>query len=167
MIENKAFLEMLEQYKKLIYKIASSYCSSHEDRKDLVQEIVVQLWRSFSKYDQKHKMSTWIYRIALNVSISFYRKEVKRKKRSARFPEAIIENVAEKEKGEELEANLQILNQFIAQLQPLDKALMVLYLEKRSHEEMADILGISKSNVATKISRIKTQLKKQFEQINR
>ena len=164
-MENEAFLEMLEQYKKLIYKIATSYCSDDEDRKDLVQEIVLQLWRSFSKYDQKYKMSTWIYRIALNVSISFYRKETKRKRRSTHFSKAIIEHVAPKEEGEELEINLRTLNQFLAQLPPLDKALMVLYLEKKSHEQAAEILGISKSNVATKIGRIKIQLKKQFERI--
>ena len=158
---------MLEQYKKLIYKIANSYCSNNEDRKDLVQEIVLQLWRSYSKYDQKYKLSTWIYRIALNVSISFCRRESKRKKKSAQYTDAIIENVAERKGDQELEVNLNLLNQFIAQLPALDKAIMLLYLERKPQEEMADILGISKTNVATKISRIKKTLKKQFEQIKR
>ena len=166
MIQNEAFIEMLEQYKKLIYKIAASYCSDREDRKDLIQEIVLQLWRSFSKYDKKYKMSTWIYRIALNVSISFLRTESRRKKWRNQVSEPLIDIVDEVNQESELAVKLQTLNQFISELRPLDKALMVLYLESKSHEEMAEILGITKSNVATKIGRIKQHLKKQFEQIN-
>lgn len=71
------FIKTIDKHKKIIYKIVNSYCLNKEDRKDLEQEIIIQLWNSFDKYDSNYKYSTWMYRIALNVAISFYRKEKK------------------------------------------------------------------------------------------
>lgn len=155
------FLEVIEAHKGILYKIANSYCKDPEDRKDLVQEIVVQLWKSFGRYSDQYKYSTWIYRIALNVAISFYRKE-NRRRDTARLLSDDILSITEMDTNDEWEENIGFLQQFIAELKELDRALMLLYLEEKSYREIADIMGISETNTATKISRIKTQLKQKF-----
>lgn len=155
---------MLEAYKKLIFKIANSYCQNEEDRKDLTQEIVLQLWRAFPNYDDQYARSTWVYRIALNVSISFYRKQKKRKRILLPGDAVILDLLDDKNdlKGPP-EGEIRQLHQFIARLNSLDKALMILYLEEHSHEEIGHVLGISKTNVGTKISRIKQKLRQHFQ----
>ncbi len=155
------FILMIEAHKKLIYKVSNTYCKNHEDRKDLEQEIVLQIWKSWHTYDERYKLSTWLYCIALNTAISFYRKESRRQKTTAPFSENLID--FKEEKDEALEEGLKLLHQFIDQLNALNKALMILYLDDHSYQEMADILGITETNVATKISRIKYQLKHKFE----
>jgi RNA polymerase sigma-70 factor (ECF subfamily) len=110
-------------------------------------------------YNDAFKMSTWIYRIALNVSISFYRKERTRKSHTVTTDQLL--DIPEHPEASLAPQILQ-LQLFIQQLKPLDKALMILYLEDKSHQEISEILGISPSNVATKIGRIKQQLKTQF-----
>lgn len=159
------FLEVIQQHKGILYKVANSYCKNKEDRKDLVQEIAIQLWKSFERYDHAYKYSTWMYRIALNVAISFYRKEHSRQRISNSLSIDIFE-FENTENDLEKEHNLQLLDQLIAKLNHLDKALLLLYLEEKNHAEIAEIIGITTTNVATKISRIKAKLKKEFEQLN-
>ena len=161
------FIQTIDEHKKIIYKIVNSYCPKREDRKDLEQEIIIQLWKSFDKYDDTYKYSTWMYRIALNVAISFYRKERKWSLKSDFHNEASIFNLAEENSEDNAELNDQIslLQRFISNLNELNKALMLLYLDEKSHEEIAEILGITKTNVATKISRIKLKLKQEFENV--
>jgi RNA polymerase sigma-70 factor (ECF subfamily) len=163
-LQEAQFLEVLESHKKLVFKIANTYCQDKEDRKDLIQEIVLQLWKSFPKYDALYAISTWIYRIALNVSISFLRKEKTRRNVSLSNGNAILEMTAEEE-TETLKPEIRLLQHFISRLNQLDKALMILYLEEKSHEEISQILGISKSNVGTRIGRIKQKLKENFNSI--
>ena len=155
------FLSVVESYKGILYKIANSYCKDSEDRKDLVQEIIVQLWKSYENYNDQYKYSTWIYRISLNVAISFYRNQNRRKRLSSPLTEGILNFVDTNETGE-LEEDIGFLQQFISELKEMDKALILLYLDQKSHKEIADIIGISETNVATKISRIKTALKQKF-----
>jgi RNA polymerase sigma factor (sigma-70 family) len=157
------FITMLRAHKKLIYKVCHSYTTNKEDFKDLEQEITIQLWKALPKYDAGYKLTTWMYRIALNTAISFYRKE-KRKPHHSLLDGQILEMLAdtERERDAELEHQIQMLHAFIEKLGEVNKALMLLYLEDNSYKEMAEILGISESNVATKISRIKVLLKKQF-----
>lgn len=162
--KNDLFISVIESHKGIIYKVAISYCKDDEDRKDLIQEIFVQLWKSFDNYNDDYKYSTWIYRISLNVAISFYRKENTRTKISNPLTEGIL-NFAVTKNTEEKEINLNILQQFISELKPLDKALMLLYLEEKSYKEISDIIGYSETNVATKISRIKIVLKEKFSHI--
>lgn len=165
-ISNKAdFLQLIEQNKGIIYKVARSYGKNEEDREDLFQEIVIRLWRSFERYDDQYKLSTWMYRIALNVAISFYRKERRRIASESPLTEDLTD-IANDEGNIELESNINLLQQFINELNELEKALMILYLESKSYKEIAEILGISETNVATKISRVKTQLKQKFLTIN-
>lgn len=163
-IDKDTFLSVIQINKGIIYKIANSYCKNPEDRKDLVQEIIVQLWKSFDNYTNQYKYSTWIYRIALNVAISFYRKENRRRQVSNPLSDGII-HVVEISDTTEMEENTGFLQAFISELKDLDKALMLLYLEEKSHKEIAEIVGISETNVATKIGRIKTILKQKFSTI--
>ena len=156
------FLELLERNKKLIFKIANVYGKNNEEIKDLVQEITLQLWKSFSVYNSKYAISTWIYRIALNVSISFYRKEKSRNRIHRELsdqPHILFwdENIYDEQ--------LKLLYRFIEQLKTFEKAVIVLFLEGKRNQEIAEILGISVSNVSTKLNRIKTKLSKDFKTI--
>lgn len=155
------FLYVIEANKGIIYKIANSYCNDPEDRKDLFQEIVSQLWKAFGNYSSKNKYSTWIYRIALNVAISFYRKENRRKAISSPISESVF-NLVDYTDNSETESKLRMLQLFIQDLKDMDKALLLLYLEEKSHREIAEIIGITETNVATKIGRIKQLLKQKF-----
>jgi len=128
---------------------------------DVVQNIILQLWQAFDKYDESYKLSTWIYRISLNVAISNYRKTSTRKKHFSPMENDFVNIKMEEAKSNNEE--LQFLQQFIDQLDELSKALMILYLDGHSYEEMAGILHISTSNVGSKINRIKLKLKKQFK----
>lgn len=163
--KSERFLDVIQSNKGIFYKIANSYCRHVEDRKDLIQEIIIQLWKSFDNYDDSFKHSTWIYRISLNVAISFYRKENTRKKNLNPLTEGII-IFADDDDFEEKEGGLNRLQEMISQLKDLDKALMLLYLEEKNHKEISQIIGISETNVATKINRIKNSLKQKFNQSN-
>jgi len=155
------FLEVIESHKGIIYKIANSYCKNEENRKDLIQEIIYQLWLSFDKYDEKYKLTTWMYRIALNVSISFYRKEYRRDEINQPVPDEILYLHNENYSGES-QSEVEQLYRFIKELKEIDKAVIFLYLEGNSQQEMSMILGLSVTNIATKVSRIKQQLKQKF-----
>ena len=154
------FLSIIEVNKRIIFKICNSYCKNADDREDLAQEIIFQLWKSWSSFNANYKLSTWMYRIALNVAISFYRKERKTTD-TVLMGDHVIE-IADEQIEESLETKLNALQQFINELKPLDKALMILYLEEKPQKEIAEIMGITSTNVATKIGRIKEQLKQKF-----
>ena len=158
------FLEVIETNKGILYKVVNSYCRNIEDRKDLLQEIILQLWKSFDNYNEKYMYSTWIYRISLNVAISFFRKENSRKRISNSLTTDIFD-FRDTEITDEKETNLGLLNQIISTLNDLDKALMLLYLEEKNYTEISEIIGITETNVSTKISRIKSKLKKEFNQL--
>ncbi|PWT98787.1 MAG: RNA polymerase subunit sigma-70 [Bacteroidetes bacterium] len=158
---NQEFSDFIEAHKKIIFKVCNSYCSNPEDRKDLAQEIVFQIWKSFEKYNDKYKISTWIYRIALNVAISFYRHKKRRLENFTPINDSILEYAAPDENGNQLQ--LKTLHESIEKLDPLNRALMILYLDDNSYKEISEILGISESNVATKLNRIKQKLKQQLQ----
>lgn len=161
---NNKFISVIDAHKGIFYKIANAYCKNSDDRKDLIQEISIQLWKSFENYNGDNKYSTWIYRIALNVAISFYRKENSRTKISNPLNNDVFD-FSDTSDTEERETNFDILQQFIAEIKEFDKALMLLYLEEKSYKEIAEIIGYSETNVATKIGRIKLKLKEKFSQI--
>jgi RNA polymerase sigma factor (sigma-70 family) len=162
--KSKLFQELIEQHKGILYKVARTYCQNEDDRHDLIQEIMIQLWQSFHKYNDKFRITTWMYRISINVAISYYRKNEARKNSNAALNDEVSE-IKEEERAE-TEEHLTLLDQFINELKELDKALILLYLEEKSHYEIAEILGISAANVGTKIGRIKDKLKKHFSQRN-
>lgn len=154
-------LKLVKEHERIVFKICNSYCSNKDDRADLAQEIMYHLLKSYERYNADYKFSTWMYRIALNVAISFYRKT-----KTGQQMISLAEDPGEPEdKGNEsaaLEKNICMLEQFIGELKELDKALMILYLDEKSYNEIAAILGITETNVATKISRIKEKLKQHF-----
>lgn len=156
----KLFQEIIKQHKGILFKVSRAYCPVEEDRQDLIQEILIQVWQSLHKYNNQCKVSTWVYRISLNVSISFYRKNLNR---TTKFTELNEQNIQiTTDDKTETEQELNLLEQFISELKEIDKAIMVLYLEDKSHFEIAEILGISVTNVGTKIGRIKEKLKTKF-----
>ena len=162
---NDEFLKQISAHKLIIYKICNSYCKNRYDRDDLAQEITYQLWKSYNHFNGAVKFSTWMYRVALNVAITFYRK-TKTGEAIIQLAEPDREIEDNKEDTVELENNINTLQQFINELKELDKALMILYLEEKSYSEIAEILGNTETNVATRISRIKDKLKQKFSTIN-
>jgi RNA polymerase sigma-70 factor (ECF subfamily) len=155
------FLAVIETHKGILYKVARSYAKNTDDHQDLIQEIILQLWRSFEKYDDQYQHSTWIYRIALNVAISFYRKEKRRGRWMHHYQETLFHWQATSTPAENA-GNIRLLEKCIAELKDMDKALMLLYLEEKSHRDIAVIMGISETNVSTKIDRIKKILKQKL-----
>ncbi len=158
------FLSVIDVHKGIIYKVANSFCADAEDRKDLVQEIILRLWKSFDSYDDQYKYATWIYRVALNAAISFHRKEKSRYHFHTPLSEGIF-NLPDLEGNHLADQRTVFLARFIAELKELDRALMLLYLDEKSHKEIAEIIGITETNVATKIGRIKQVLKQKFTQL--
>ena len=154
----KQFVILLNQYRPIVFKICKMYCPDAEDRRDLFQEIVFQLWKAYPTFRQEANVSTWMYRIGMNTAISNFRKE-KRRNSPIAFSnlEMTIPDLYELDDGS---ADTALLYQAIEQLSVVEKAMVLLYLDDKSYEEMALILGISKSNVGVKLSRIKTKLEK-------
>jgi RNA polymerase sigma-70 factor (ECF subfamily) len=159
MEKKEKFISVIKEHKKIIFKICSSYCRHIDERKDLEQEILLQLWHSFPKYDGRVKISTWMYKIALYTAISFYRDNEKHKRNHVAIDESVISLPEEQTDQKE---NIHFLYHCIRQLNELDKALILLYLEEHSYKEIAQIIGITETNVATKLNRIKNHLKEQF-----
>ena len=156
MSQELQFTEYINSHKNLILKVVSVYCYNSDERKDLVQEIVLQLWKSFPKYDSSFKFSTWAYRIALNVSISYVRKTTVREKAIKEYKEFIEVDIAENSQENE---KLQRLYKVFEVLKPIERAIITLNLEACSNKEIAEIIGISANNVSTRILRIKNKLK--------
>lgn len=153
------FLILLDEHKKILYKVAGSYCRNPADRQDLLQEMVVQLWRSFDRYDDRYRFSTWMYRIALNVAISFHRTETRRSRHTVPAEDSLLEIAVAAPESAALDDDLRILQHLIEQLDELDRALVILYLDGNRYDTIAEVLGISETNVGTKISRIKQKLR--------
>jgi RNA polymerase sigma factor (sigma-70 family) len=153
------FQTLVDGHKKILYKVCNSYCRNRDDREDLAQEIIVQMWQSFESFDKRYQFSTWMYRIALNVAISFYRRENTRSRHILPDELHMLKAVDETAKQN---PEMLVLYELIERLEPLNKALVLLYLDGNSHLEIADVLGISETNVATKIGRLKESMKQEY-----
>jgi RNA polymerase sigma factor (sigma-70 family) len=159
--KDQEFTRLVRENKGIIYKICNSYCSGKDDSDDLAQEIIYNLWKSFNNFNPEFKFSTWMYRIALNVAISFYRREKKFKNHNP-ILEGLIVFEEKPEDKTEVEKNLRLLEVFINELKEIDKAIILLYLDDKSHREISEITGFTETNVATKINRIKDKLRTNF-----
>ena len=151
----KEFLEMIAAQQRTVFKVCYIYAKDQDDLNDLFQEVVLNLWKSFPRYRGDSKISTWVYRIAMNTCITFLR-------RSSSRPQTIpltLDVVSQLADEESRAGQLKELYRLINQLGKLERALILLWLEERSYQEMADILGISKANVAVKLNRTKEKLK--------
>jgi RNA polymerase sigma factor (sigma-70 family) len=157
------FSQLMEQHKGIIYKVVNSYCQHQDDRQDLAQEILTAMWLTIDKYNNEFKFSTWMYRIALNVAISYFRKDSKRQDKPGVDDETLI-NIIDITSEEDKSQEIKKLYRFIGQLDKLNKAIIILYLESESYESIAHSLGLSKTNVATRIGRIKAILADQFQE---
>jgi RNA polymerase sigma-70 factor, ECF subfamily len=153
------FITAIKANEGLIYKVASIYTDSADDRKDLIQEIIYNLWKSFGSFNQQSSVSTWMYRVAMNVAI-YHLKITKRKILTVPIDGQDID--FHEAENNDLEEKLKIFRQHVNNLNLLDKGIVMLYLENKSYGEIAEIVGISESNVGTKLSRIKEKLKKQI-----
>lgn len=160
----EAFGAFVAQHQRLLYKIANGYCRKPADREDLLQEMVVALWQAMPRFvldPGRGKASTFVYRVALNVAISFYRRERVRERGRVELPATF--DLAEADRAfEAAPEELRRLHAAIGALPELDRALVLLYLDEQPHEEIAAALGISVSNVSTRLSRIKQKLKEQM-----
>ena len=159
------FKRWLTQHTGLVFKVARTFAPSDADRADLVQEIFLQLWRSLPRFEGKAKESTWIYRVALNTALAWHRGENKR--RTAQTPLLAIEELAEPDdpvarEREELVANLYAA---VRRLPKVDAALVLLYLDDLSYREMAEVLGISETNVGVKLNRARKTLTELMKEV--
>ena len=148
MDKKETFIAAIKDNEGLIYKVASVYTNTIEDRKDLVQEIIYQLWKSFDSFNQKSGLSTWMYRVAMNVAI-YHLKISKRNFLTVPMDDQ-FSNLHETDNGG-FEEKWKALRQQLAKLNLLDGGIILLYLENKSYEEIAQITGISESNVGTKM----------------
>lgn len=150
------FVALVKENEAIIYKITTFYTNNNLDQQDLYQEVVAQLWQARNKFRNESKISTWIYRIALNTAITRLRKE---KKQGLKVP--IDQTVLAMTDNSDpiMEERVRLLYKSIERLGELDKGIMLLFLEDKSYDDIAEIIGISSSNVGTRLSRIKSKLK--------
>ncbi len=148
----KEFLLMVRQYERIIYKVSSFYVDEKNSLEDMYQEIILNLWKSYPSFRGESVHSTWIYRVALNTCVSYYRKE----KRRPSFVD--ITQVVEKDDSENSDM-VKELYVLINGLGKMERALVLLYLEDRPQKEIAEIMGMTITNVSTKLARIKEKLK--------
>jgi RNA polymerase sigma-70 factor (ECF subfamily) len=134
------------------------YCDSQEDRNDLFQEIVVQLWKSYPSFRQESKVTTWMYRVALNTAITFFKKSKRRPDQNSLTYENF--QLADEEYDAETEENIRLLHAAVSQLTGVEKSIILLFLENKKYEEIAEITGITQNYVRVKMNRIKKKLKK-------
>lgn len=153
------FVEIIKEHEGIIFKITSVYSTDKEDQKDLYQEIVYQLWKYFDSFRNESKFSTWMYRVALNTSITHSKKE-KRKGNRVPIDHVLFNRIDKKDNLQE--EQLSILYAHIKQLNTIEKGLILLYLEGKKYEEIATITGFTPSNVGTRLTRIKQKLKSQI-----
>lgn len=154
------FHEIITRHKGIFLKIARTYCRNEADRQDLVQDMMIQVWRGLPRYNSSYPLSTWLYRVALNTAISFYRRQ--RRTIQASLPVLDVSLLLTDDGVDPQQAQLKLLELFITSLNDLDKALILLYLDEKSYAEIAQIMGISVSNVGTKLGRIREKLREKF-----
>jgi RNA polymerase sigma factor (sigma-70 family) len=157
--DEEIFLGLIEQHRGIIRKVALGYSSTLADRNDLTQEIMLQLWKAYPRYSPERPFSTWMYRIALNVAISFLRKNTRPVRQTIPLDELGHELADENASRPETDDRIDLLQHIIGTLDPLNRALLLLYLDDHSYREIAAILGITETNVATKLSRLKERLR--------
>jgi RNA polymerase sigma-70 factor (ECF subfamily) len=155
--EEKKFERLINEHELLIYKVCRIYAYTEADRQDLFQEIVIQLWHSFPKFKGNAKVSTWLYRVAINTAITGLRK--KKDFITSFEPAQLPTHLSDDNLSLVEEERLQQLYKAIEQLNQIEKAIVMLYMEDRSYEEMEDILGINQGNLRVKMNRIKDKLR--------
>jgi RNA polymerase sigma-70 factor (ECF subfamily) len=160
-----AFTELIAKHQNIIHKICNVYRDTEDDRKDLFQEVVYQIWKSYDSFSGQSKITTWIYRIALNTAIAPFRQGKHKMRKNQVDLEATL-HLADESAAPYRNEEAQILYLAISRLNEVEKALTVLYLEEYSYKEIAEVMGISVTNVGVKLNRVKNKLRKIFEELN-
>ena len=153
----KEFLHIIRENQGIIHKVCNIYCDLEEDRNDLFQEIVAQLWKAFPTFRNESKITTWMYRVGLNTAITFFKKSKRRPDRNQLTYENLM--VADDGYENETEEQIKILQHAVAQLTGIEKSITLLFLENKKYEEIAEITGITQNYVRVKMNRIKKKLK--------
>ena len=161
------FLALLNEHRAILHKVAYAYCRDREDRADLVQEMAFALWRSFPRFDDRVKFSTWAYRVAMNVAISRLRSEGRRVRDTVPIDELAIEPGGEDPMLEGASDNMRVLRRLIDRLDGLNRALILLYLDGRTAEEIAEIVGTTPGNVTTRVNRLRQRLQEEFARLEK
>ena len=153
----KQFEQYISEYELLLHKVCHLYANTAADRQDLFQEIVIQLWTAFPSFKGNSKFSTWLYRIALNTAITGLRR--KKDFIISYEPASLPADISDEHFGRDEEDRLSQFYAAIGLLSQVEKAIVMLYMEDRSYEEMENILGISQGNLRVKMSRVKEKLR--------
>jgi RNA polymerase sigma-70 factor, ECF subfamily len=162
------FVALLQIHRALLCKIVRVYARSPADRDDLAQEAIANLWRAYPRYDDRLKFSTWMYRVVLNVAISWQRRERTQTQHLVPAGEEVLEMARSLEAPAAADdGDLVLLYSSIATFDALDKALLILYLDGLTHPEISVVLGITSTNIATKIGRLKDRLREDFRAAGR
>ncbi len=156
LIQDK-FVAEIDSHQNIIYKICHLYTNNMIDFEDLYQDIVLQLWKSYPNFKAKSKLSTWIYQVSLNTALYKLRQEKNKLNLDALIQ--IHHNIPEISDPEKME-NIESVKELLNELSNIEKALITLHLDEYSYDEISEIMGMTKTNVATKISRIKQKLRK-------
>lgn len=159
------FPALLARHRGIVFKVVNVYCRGAEDRDDLAQDIAVQLWRAWPGYDHTRPFTTWMYRIALNVAISHVRGDRLRRHHVVSLDPDLLDVADAAPDGAASHENAQhvrLLQAFIARQPPLERALLLLHLEDRPQKEIAEILGITQTNVSTRISRLRQRIRSEL-----
>ena len=154
--KEESFTRIIRENEGVIFKITTIYTQNGQDQKDLYQEIVYQLWKSFDSFRNESKISTWMYRIALNTAIGQLKKS-KKHSNTTGIDQVVLKQTENYDTA--FENRLKMVYKHIHQLNILEKGLILLLLEGKKYEEIAEITGLSETNVGTRISRIKQKLK--------
>jgi len=157
----KEFLQIIKKNQGIIHKVCNIYCDDQDDRNDLFQEIVAQLWKSFPSFREESKFSTWMYRVALNTAITTFKKTKRRPDQNRLTYENL--QVKDENYDTETEDEIKNLHRAVAQLTGVEKSIVLLFLENKKYEEIAEITGITQNYVRVKMNRIKKKLKKFME----
>ena len=149
------FLKLVDEYRSLLYKVCLMYESEWQTHEDLMQDVIVNLWRAYPTFRKEVKVSTWIYRVALNTCISQFRK---RQSRPDTMPLKYNFDILADD-DEDAKARVKELYRMIGMLAPMEKAVIMLWLDEKSYDEIAQVLGITPSNVGARMTRIRAKLK--------
>lgn len=152
------FLSALEEHQEKLFRVCLMYSKDPEDAKDLFQEVLIHIWRSMPSFKGNAALSTWMFRITLNVCLRFKTKHTKNQHKFIRLDSMTIQNLGSEERSEGENEKLMHLRKCVKKLNEADKAIVALYLEGVPYKEISSILGISENNVAVKVKRIKSKL---------
>jgi RNA polymerase sigma-70 factor (ECF subfamily) len=153
----KEFETRIRENERLLHKVCRVYAKTEPDREDLFQEIVIQLWKAYASFKGHSKFSTWLYRVAINTAITGLR--TKNNFIESYEPAGLPSHISNDNTNDETEEKLAQMYEAINTLNDVDKAIVILYMEDRSYEEMEEILGISQGNLRVRMNRIKEKLR--------